>query len=148
MLKPKAKVKIEHDPLEVLTATMVALQMKAKLFHLNVMGPRFYGDHKTYDGIYEVADEWFDTLAERMRTLELPVCVCPAWVMTYSLFEKDSVGESASAEEMCSCMVEILEEISDYINEHIEDFDDTTLSIVQDLDSDLGKQLYFVRSSL
>lgn len=146
MLKPKLKSKHNDCPLEVLTANMVALQMQAKMFHLNVTGPRFYGDHKTYDGIYGMADDWFDTLAERMRALEMPVCVCPAWVLTHSLLEGGS--EEATAEVMAASMVLSLEVLSEHINTKFDDFDDTTLNIVQELDAEIGKQLYFVRSSL
>lgn len=148
MLSSKVKSSSKNDPLEVLTATMVALQMKAKLFHLNVTGPRFYGDHKTYDGIYAVADEWFDTLAERMRTLEEPVCVCPEWVMTLGLLDSVGANEGSTAEEMIRSMLSILETISDYINDNLDDFDPTTVSIVQDLDAELGRQVYFIRSSI
>lgn len=147
MLKPKLKSKTNDCPLEVLTANMVALQMQAKLFHLNVTGPRFYGDHKTYDGIYEVADRWFDVLAEWMRALEMPVCVCPAWVLTHSLIDSGA-SESSSAEDMAVAMVASLTILSEHINEKFDDFDDTTLNIVQELDAELGKQLYFVRSSI
>ncbi|MGL6100068.1 MAG: hypothetical protein ACRC0G_10640 [Fusobacteriaceae bacterium] len=146
MLKPTLKIKTQDNPLEVLTANMIALQMQAKLFHLNVKGPRFYGDHKTYDGIYEMADDWFDTLAERMRVLEMPVPVCPAWVLTHSLIEGGS--EEDSAEAMAVSMVSSLEILSEHINEKFDGFDDTTLNIVQELDAEIGKQLYFVRSSL
>lgn len=147
MLQPKKVRKPQDCPLEVLTANMVALQMQAKMFHLNVTGPRFYGDHKTYDGIYEVADEWFDILAERMRALEMPVCVCPAWVLTHSLIDSGA-GEESSAEDMAVAMVASLTILSEHINDKFDDFDDTTLNIVQELDAELGKQLYFVRSSI
>lgn len=147
MLKPKKMRKPQDCPLEVLTANMVALQMQAKMFHLNVTGPRFYGDHKTYDGIYEVADKWFDILAERMRALEMPVCVCPAWVLTHTLLE-GGAGEEDVAEAMAHTMVSSLTTLSEHINEKFDDFDDTTLNIVQELDAELGKQLYFVRSSI
>lgn len=148
MLQPKAKAKHTSNALEVLTANMVALQLQAKMFHLNVTGPRFYGDHKTYDGIYEVADEWFDILAERMRALNKKVCSCPAWVMTHSLISEGAADENSEAEMMVSCMAGSLEILSSFINRNLDGFDETTISIVQDLDAELGKQLYFVRSSI
>lgn len=133
--------------LEVLTANMVALQMQAKLFHLNVTGPRFYGDHKTYDGIYEVADDYFDILAERMRALQMPVPVCPQWAMTYSVLD-DSADESSSAELMAKSMLKSLENIIAHIQWMDGKVDPTTLNIAQELDAELGKQAYFVRSSI
>ena len=148
MLQPKVKSKHTSNALEVLTANMVALQMQAKMFHLNVTGPRFYGDHKTYDGIYEVADDWFDILAERMRALEQKVCVCPAWVLTHSLIDNPAVDESSDATAMALTMSSTLTTLSSFINRSLDEFDETTISIVQDLDAELGKQLYFVRSSI
>lgn len=147
MMKKLGKAKSADNLLEVLTANMVALQMQAKMFHLNVTGPRFYGDHKTYDGIYEVADSYFDTLAERMRALQQPVCVCPQWVMTYSLLD-DSADEGSGAELMAKSMLKSLENLSAHIQWMDGKVDPTTLNIVQELDAELGKQSYFVRSSI
>lgn len=135
------------NTLEVLTANMVALQMQSKMFHLNVTGPRFYGDHKTYDGIYEVADDYFDILAERMRAIGEPVCVCPQWVMTHSMLD-DSADESSSAELMVQSMLRSLQNISGHIQSMDGLVDPTTLNIVQELDAAIGKQIYFVRSSI
>lgn len=133
--------------LEVLTANMIALQMQAKMFHLNVSGPRFYGDHKTYDGIYEFADKWFDVLAERMRTLNQPVCVCPQWVMTYSMLD-DSADEGSAAELMVKSILQSMNNISAHVLFMDGKVDPTTISIIQDLDAELGKHIYFVQSSI
>lgn len=147
MMKKLGSKKNGNCPLEVLTANMVALQMQAKMFHLNVTGPRFYGDHKTYDGIYEVADDWFDTLAERMRALQKPVCVCPQWVMTFSVLD-DSADEGSGAELMAKSILCSMENISAHIQSMVNEVDPTTANIVQELDAELGKQMYFVRSSI
>lgn len=146
MMKKLGSKKVDNH-LEVLTASMVALQMQAKMFHLNVTGPRFYGDHKTYDGIYEVADDYFDILAERMRALQQPVCVCPQWVMTFSLLD-DSADENSGAELMAKSMLQSLENISAHIQSMDGKVDPTTLNIAQELDAEIGKQAYFVRSSI
>lgn len=140
-------MKNKERMLEVLTANMVALQMQAKMFHLNVTGPRFYGDHKTYDGIYEVADEGFDILAERMRTLNQPVCVCPQWVMTFSILD-DSADENSDATLMAKSILQSMKNISAHILSMDGKVDPTTLTIVQDLDAELGKHIYFVQSSI
>ncbi|MGL4352805.1 MAG: ferritin-like domain-containing protein [Aeromonas popoffii] len=141
------KKKNTDNLLEVLAANMVALQMQAKMFHLNVSGPRFYGDHKTYDGIYEFADEWFDVIAERMRTLNQPVCVCPQWVMTYSMLD-DSADEGSAAELMAKSILQSMKNISSHVLYMDGKVDPTTISIVQDLDAELGKHIYFVQSSI
>lgn len=147
MLPVGKEVRVENS-LEVLTANATLLYMKAKNYHLNVAGPRFYGDHKTYDGIAEVALTWFDTLAERMRTLQEKVCVCTGWVEANALFDIEEDADEWTAEEMAQDMVATLQCISTYIQVSCDSLDDTTLNMVQEFDSELGRQLYFVQSSL
>lgn len=137
----KAKV------LEVVTANMLSLYMKAKCFHLNVTGPRFYGDHKTYDGIADVALEWFDVLAERMRALDEEVESSPKWAISLSVMA-DTAKSTSDAESMAEDMLAGLEAISEYINAKLNEADNTTQNILQEVDAALGKQMYFVRSSL
>lgn len=143
----KIGVKKSQCTLEELTANMVALQMQAKMFHLNVTGPRFYGDHKTFDGIYELADKWFDIFAERMRALEKTVCSCPEWVMAYSVLD-DSADENSAAEAMCKSILQSMNNISGHIQAMDGKVDPTTLNLAQEFDAELGKHIYFVRSSL
>lgn len=145
MLKPTKK-KI-NDPLEKLTANMVALYLQAKFFHLNVTGSEFYGAHKTFDGIADLGTAWFDTLAERMRALDHTVCVCPRWVEEHRMLPEVAEVDS-DAEAMFSNMLESLQILSDFINTHGSLCDATTGNMLQELDRDIGKQVYFVRSSL
>lgn len=144
MLKPIKRT--ETNPLEVITASTLMLYMTAKTYHLNVTGPTFYGDHKTYDGIAEMAIEWYDTLAERMRALELVVPSTPSWVLETSI-----VGEgtpSLGADGMLEAMLTNLETFSRYINNNLKNFDPTTQNMAQELDAQLGKFTYFIRSSM
>ena len=135
--------------LEIAAANMVALKLQAKCFHLNVTGPRFYGDHKTYDGIAEMADEWFDTLAERLRALSVKVPSSLEWAQDASMLS-DSADEDSDADSMAECMVESLENFIDYLRENYEakGLDVASSNMLQEVETDLGKQLYFVRSSL
>lgn len=133
--------------LEVITLNTMALFLQAKMFHLNVTGPRFYGDHKTYDGIAEVGMEWYDILAERMRALDMTVCSCPKMVAKLSIMDSGA-DEDSSAEEMAKSMLASLEEFSELIQSSFDSVDDTTSNLLQELDAALGKQIYFVRSSL
>lgn len=138
---------MKTNALEVATLNTMALYLQAKMFHLNVTGPRFYGDHKTYDGIAEVGVTWFDVLAERMRALDMKVCTCPKMVDKLSMMD-DGADEDSSAEDMAKCMLESLEEFSEFLQASFDGLDDTTSNMLQELDAELGKQIYFVRSSL
>lgn len=146
--KSKSSIaKTTASPLEIITANTMSLYMLAKNFHLNVTGPSFYGAHKTFDGIADMAIEWFDTLAERMRALEMPVCSHPMWVMDMCMMDR-SADENSSCEEMLDCMLSSLENVSTYICANGPSMDPTTDNMLQELDRDIGKQMYFVRSSL
>ncbi|MGL5154926.1 MAG: ferritin-like domain-containing protein [Aeromonas veronii] len=138
---------MKANALEVATMNTMALFLKAKMFHLNVTGPRFYGDHKTYDGIAEVGMEWYDILAERMRALDMTVCSCPKMVDKLSMMD-DGADEDSSAEEMAKSMLESLEEFSEFLQASFDSLDATTSNMLQELDAALGKQIYFVRSSI
>lgn len=133
--------------LEVITLNTMALFLQAKMFHLNVTGPRFYGDHKTYDGIAAVGMEWYDILAERMRALDMTVCSCPKMVAKLSIMDSGA-DEDSSAEEMAKSMLASLEEFSELLQASFDSVDATTSNMLQELDAALGKQIYFVRSSL
>lgn len=147
-IKPQSgKNKPQATPLEVITANMLCLYMKAKLFHLNAVGEGFYGAHKTFDKIAGLGTDWFDILAERMRALQLPVCVCPAWASELDLLN-DDVSYDGEIDEMYGCMTGDLEVLSNYINAHVNSYDGTTGNILQELDAQLGKFAYFTRSSI
>lgn len=138
---------MKANALEVITLNTMALFLQAKKFHLNVTGPRFYGDHKTYDGIADVGMEWFDTLAERMRALDMTICTCPKLIDKLSMMDTGA-DEDSSAEEMAQAMLASLEEFSEFLQAAFEGVDATTSNMLQELDAALGKQIYFVRSSL
>lgn len=145
MLKPKSTTKT-GSPIETVTASCIALYMAAKAYHLNVTGPTFYGDHKTYDGIAEMSIGWYDVFAERMRFMNMPVQSSITWVAQKSIIKDANIAQEA--EGMLGSMLEMLESFSAFINTELQNFDPTTQNIVQELDADIGKQIYFVRSSL
>ena len=138
---------MKTNALEVITLNTMALYLQAKLFHLNVTGPRFYGDHKTYDGIADVGIEYFDVLAERMRALDMTVPSSPEAVAKVSVMD-DGADEDSSADEMVKTMLSSLEEFSELVQAAFEATDATTSNLLQELDAALGKQIYFVRSSI
>lgn len=52
-----------------LLASTVYLSRMVKNAHWNVVGPNFIGAHRLLDEVYDAAEEWGDTLAERARAL-------------------------------------------------------------------------------
>lgn len=144
MLKPSTTT-VGPVPLEVITLTTVSLYLLAKAYHLNVTGPSFYGDHKTYDGVADVAIEWFDKLAERMRALQQPMN--PTLTRVASISVLDEADISLDAEGMRKDMVAALEAFREYIVDKLGTFDDVTGNQLQELAYDLDRQAYFVRSS-
>ncbi len=137
---------VSVNSLEQLTANTMNLYLKAKCYHLNVTGPRFYSDHKTYDGIAATALEWYDTFAERMRRLGQTVPSNSEWLCDNQMFVPGN--PELSAEEMAQCILASMENMSTYVQVACDDMDDTTLNMAQEFDADIGLHIYFVRSSL
>lgn len=134
--------------LQDLLANLELLYVKAKNFHWNVTGSNFIGLHKSFDEVQEVALEWADTIAERMRALDIKVDARSA------RFIKDAWFPEASEEgmfqyEMIRDMVLTLECISAYLNKAItaHTFDAVTENKLQDLCAEIDKQKYFIKSN-
>ncbi|QDH46540.1 putative DNA starvation/stationary phase protection protein [Aeromonas phage LAh_9] len=152
MLAPKDKnsriVTIEMKSTEEILATILSnlyiIGIKAKNYHWNTEGPNFYGDHKTYDTIYEGAYDHIDIIGERMRALQYKVRSDLPFLIKNSTVSNDFEDES---EEMCCDMVEVLEEFSSNILENMMYVDRTTENLLQETDAWAGKMAYFVRST-
>lgn len=135
-------------PLQELLGNLTLLYIKAKDFHWNVSGPEFYGLHKTFDGIQDVALDWADTIGERMRALQIPVRSTAATYVEQAWYPEAEFDMDAEA--MKADMVKTLECISSHLMEDIgaEVMDEVTLNMMQDLCANIDKQCYFVRSSI
>lgn len=128
-----------------ITCSVVVLRLKAHNCHFNVEGPTFYSDHKTYEGLFETLDGWIDTLGERLRALQYPVCIEIPMLVNDSVIEFECVG--TDAEKMRTFLLKDLETLINFIEISFVKLDDTTANILQELSRDLGKQAYFIRSS-
>jgi len=64
----KAVAKVLND----LLADEIALYIKTRNFHWNIVGPEFNDLHKFYEGQYEALDEILDDVAERARSIGSP----------------------------------------------------------------------------
>lgn len=146
MLPIATNESVFENSLERLCANTMNLYMKAKCYHLNVTGPRFHSDHVTYDGIAVTALEWFDIFAERMRRLDQKVPSTTEWMVENEMFNPGN--PDASADEMVEDILASMENMSVYVQVACDDMDDTTLNMAQEFDADIGKHIYFVRSSI
>ena len=137
------ELKTSEDVLSVVLANLYIIGIKAKNYHWNTEGPSFYGDHKTYDTIYEGAYGHIDTIGERMRALQYKVRSDLPFIMKTATVSDDFETE---ADEMCCDMTETLEEFSGNIHEGFIFVDRTTENILQEIDAWAGKMAYFTRS--
>lgn len=139
---------VQENTLQALVGNLTLLYIKAKNYHWNVSGPEFYGLHHTFDGIQEGALDWVDTIGERMRSLQQPVCACAGAYLKDSWFDEGDF--QASAGDMKQDMTKTLEVMSSHIMSMITGgaFDEVTSNKLQDLCSFIDKQTYFVRSSI
>lgn len=141
-------VKTTAPDLEVILGSLMCLYIKAKRYHFNVTGPTFHGDHVTFDGIADGALEWYDVIGERMRALDIPVCACPARHAEVAVFDTMGVPTDAPAKAMLAEMLHSLERLSTACNSGKFEGGPTTENILQEVDAFVGKQMYFVRSSM
>lgn len=133
--------------LQDVVANLELLYAKAKNYHWNVTGPNFIGLHKTFDGVQEVALDWADTIAERMRALDIKVDARMSSFLKSAWFPE--AREDMMQYEMVRDMVLTLDCICSYlmkaINAHT--FDAVTENKLQDLCAEIDKQNYFVKSN-
>ena len=150
MLGPKyngdikmVKVKAPDEILGVILANLYVISIKAKNYHWNTEGPKFYGDHKTYDMIYEGANENIDIIGERMRAMQFKVQSDLPFILKTATVGDDFIEEP---DEMCCDMTEVLEDFSESLEEAMLYVDRTTENILQEIDAWACKMAYFTRS--
>ena len=136
------------DSLQSITGNLELLYIKAKDFHWNVTGPEFRPLHLTFDGIQETALEWADTMAERMRALDIKVVATAARYLKDAWFPE--AKPNMTADEMKHDMVLTLKCISAHLQDCIRSkvFDEVTSNQLQDLCHQIDKHNYFVKSSI
>lgn len=137
------KIKTSEEVLSVVLANLYVIGIKSKNYHWNTEGPTFYGDHKTYDTIYDGAYDHIDTIGERMRALQYKVKSDLAFIMKTATVSDDFEEDP---DEMCCDMTETLEEFSENLREAFMYVDRTTENILQEVDAWAGKMAYFTRS--
>lgn len=134
--------------LQDILANLELLYVKAKNYHWNVTGPEFRNLHKTFDELQDVALDWADTIAERMRALDIHVDASSESFLRSIWF--DECLKPVDAQFMKTNMSATLDKISMNLNKCItgRQFDEVTLNKLQDLCADIDKQNYFVKSAI
>lgn len=137
--------------LQELLGNLELLYVKAKNFHWNVHGVNFRSNHLMFDGIQEVALEWADLIAERMRAIGEPVdarsCrfIKDAW---FPEVEQSTLDENGMVKDMALTLTCMCEHICDMICSPQFTADPITQNKLQDLGHEIDKQFYFVSSSM
>lgn len=136
--------------LSVLLANTYVVYLKTQNFHWNVTGPQFHSLHKMFEEQYKELADAIDEIAERIRTLGLPV---QASFKAYS--ELATISESEghpNAQEMIKQLLQDHEAISREIRDIISSLSDADDVASVDLVADrLGtheKTAWMLRSSL
>lgn len=134
--------------LQDILANLELLYIKAKNYHWNVKGPEFYGLHHTFDGVQEVALEWADTIAERMRALGIHADASAESYLRSIWFDEctKEVDAQYMKTNLAATLLVFRKKLMECINGN--KFDQVTSNRLQDLCGDLDKQYYFVNSSI
>ncbi|MFI3256333.1 MAG: DNA starvation/stationary phase protection protein [Psittacicella sp.] len=117
--------------LKKVLGTTFVLYLQAHNFHWNVVGPKFYGYHMMYEGMYNELFGVIDDLAERIRQLGE---FAPG---TFAKFEEFSlakpVEEIPTAFEMLEITIENYKEIISLLAKTIDAADEAKDSVTIDL---------------
>ncbi|QQK87946.1 putative DPS protein [Salmonella phage pSal-SNUABM-01] len=147
MLTARPKRNVQTDSLQSLVGNLMLLQIKAKNYHWNVTGSSFTGLHRSFDKVADEAEDWVDTIAERMRALQLPVEATAELYYESRWFSEGS--NELDSTEMVSDLVATLDTISTHIISMIRDEENpVTSSILETLGEEVDHQAYFIRSVL
>lgn len=147
MLTARPKRSVPTDNLQALVGNLTLLQIKAKNYHWNVTGSSFTGLHRSFDKVADEAEDWVDTVAERMRALQMPVEASAELYYEARWFGEG--GNELDSTEMVGDLVATLEVISNHIIAMIrEEENPITTSILESIGEQVDQQAYFIRSVL
>jgi len=134
-----------------LTADLAVLNVKFHNLHWNVVGPRFVPVHEALEAFYDLFFEQYDTIAERMRMLGE---YAPSSLKSY--LEISDIKELANRDYTIKEVLEIVKETLDHLKGLVrdirvaadEDDDPVTAAMMDDLEGEYDKQLWFVAQQM
>ena len=115
------------------------LASQAKNVHWNVTGPSFYGIHKICDEVDEVVRGLGDRVAEHMRFMnQMPMIEHDPSLTT--------VPKTSNAIALVDTLLEILDDVYSTAESDRKGADSSEKAIIDDIQEELGKFIYFLRS--
>jgi starvation-inducible DNA-binding protein len=137
--------------LNELLANLIDLQLQAKQAHWNVKGPNFIALHELFDSVAEEAEEFVDTVAERIAALggraegTIGVVGQRSKLASYPLeiaFERDHL------ESLSTALATVGKATRGGIGQATEVGDADTADLFTEVSRGIDKKLWFVESHL
>lgn len=145
--KRASAVELLNDLLE----DLIDLQIQAKQAHWNVKGPNFIALHELFDSVAEEAEEFVDTVAERIAALggkaegTIGVVVQRSKLAPYPL---DIVSGRAHVEALSTSLATVGKGTRGGIGRATEVGDADTADLFTEVSRGIDKKLWFVESHL
>lgn len=135
--------------LQPLLADLVDLSTQIKQAHWNVKGGSFMPVHKLMDDIHEEAEEWGDTVAERISQLGFQAMGTARMAVTASRLPELELGTFDDME-ILAAIAERLGTVADCVRHCAGELgeDLTTQNMILTLSEEMDKQLWFVEAHL
>lgn len=127
---------------------MIDLALQAKHYHWNVTGQEFRGVHLHLDEITDAVRLWYDDVAERLATLDVPADGRLETVAAGSPLPSPTAGWQQDSDAVAQ-MQGRLEEVAERINARAERMDDdlVTQGIMLEIAGGLSKHAWMMRVS-
>jgi len=127
---------------------LVALHLYGKQAHWNIVGKNFRDLHLQLDELVDVAREHSDTIAERMRALDVAPDAGPRAVAGQSSLSDFGTGEvdTADAVERITGLIGQSVATLRAVHDDVDGEDPTTADLLHAVIHDLEKQAWLIRS--
>ncbi len=148
---PTDKRAIAAELLNSLLADLIDLQLQAKHAHWNVKGPNFIALHELFDSVAEDAEEFVDTVAERIAALggrAEGTIVLVGQRSRLAPYALDIVSGRAHVEALSTSLATVGKAARDGISQATEFGDADTADLFTEVSRGIDKKLWFVESHL
>ncbi|MBB3934068.1 DNA starvation/stationary phase protection protein Dps [Aureimonas phyllosphaerae] len=135
--------------LQVHLASAIDLSYQAKQAHWNVKGHNFYGTHLLFDKLHEEAEEYVDTIAERLTALggqARGTVQASAEATVLDPYPLDLVDLMGHIKRLADSYAKWGGALKDAVKESDEAGDDLTADLFTEVGRGIDKSLYFLES--
>ena len=143
---------LRHSMIELLQvhlASAIDLSYQAKQAHWNVKGPNFYGTHLLFDKLHEEAEEYVDTIAERLTALggqARGTVQAASEASVLDPYPLDLVDLMGHLKRLADSYAKWGGALKDAVKESDEAGDDLTADLFTEVGRGIDKSLYFLES--